>query len=207
MLIDQLAYSLGRRDEAPNIALAQRIADAGDKSVIKELFALTNHQPVGIQYDALKVLYEVGARKPELINGYYKDFLYLLQHADNRIQWGAMTALSVISKSRPSLLSTHIVEIVEAMDHGSVITRDHGIYILCNIGRIKVHHADCMELLLEQIEKSPVNQIPMYAEKTAEIITPPYLQRLLLIIHSREDGLAIPSKKKRLDKLVKKLGA
>jgi hypothetical protein len=206
-VIDQLAHSLGRRDEAPNILLAERIADQEDKIAIKELVALTKHKLIAIKYDAIKVLYEVGARKPELINRYCEVFLTMLAHKDNRIQWGGMTALSVISGSKPELLAHHIINIVDAMDQGSVITRDHGIYILSNLGKIKKHHANCMELLLEQVEKAPVNQMPMYAEKTAEIITPPYLRKLLQIIQSREDVLAIPSKKKRLDKLVKKLRA
>lgn len=205
-IIDQLAHSLGRRDEVPNILLAERIADQEDKIAIKELVDLTKHMSIAIKYDAIKVLYEVGARKPELINRYFEVFLTMLAHKDNRIQWGSMTALSVISGSKPELLADHIITIVDAMDQGSVITRDHGIYILSNLGKIKKHHANSMELLLEQVEKAPVNQMPMYAEKTAEILTPPYLQRLLHIIHSREDVLAIPTKKKRLDKLVRKLG-
>ncbi len=203
---DQLAHSLGRRDEAPNIALAEQIADVEDKIAIKELVALTEHMRMAIKYDAIKVLYEVGERKPELIQRHCDDFLQLLKHRDNRIQWGAMTALSVISASRPELLAEHIVEVVDAMDSGSVITRDHGIYILSNLAEIKKHHANCIELLLEQIEKSPVNQVPMYAEKTAAVISRLYVDRLIGILQSREDVLVIQSKKKRLDKLIKRLG-
>ena len=204
-MIDQLADSLGRRDEAPNIVLAEKIAQTLDKTAIKEIVSLTNHKRKAVVYDALKVLYEIGARKPALITGYFKDFLTFLTNKDNRIQWGAMTALSVISKDKPELLAKHIVEVVDAMDYGSVITRDHGIYILTDIGRINKHHANCMELLLEQIEKSPVNQVPMYAEKTAEIITPIYVDRLIEILQSREDVLSIESKRKRIDELIKKL--
>lgn len=204
-IVDQLAHSLGKRDEAPNIALALRIADQEDKIAIKALVALTEHKQMAIKYDAIKVLYEIGERKPELISKYYSHFLSLLKHKDNRVQWGGMTALSVISAAKPELLSDQIIEIVDAMDRGSVITRDHGIYILCNLARIKKHHSDCMELLLEQIEKSPVNQIPMYAEKTAEIITAPYLDRFIKVLQSREDVLSIPSKKKRVDKLIRSL--
>lgn len=204
-IIDLLAHSLGRRDETPNIALAQQIADQEDKIAIKELVALTDHKRMAIKYDAIKVLYEVGVCKPQLITGYNDQFLALLNHKDNRIQWGAMTALSIISGFEPELLADHIVPIVDAMDSGSVITRDHGIYILCHLAKVKRHHTDCMELLLEQIQKSPVNQMPMYAEKTAEVITPEYVDRLIEIVKSREDVLSIESKRKRIDKLIKKL--
>jgi hypothetical protein len=205
-IIDRLAHSLGRRDETPNIALARQIADLEDKIAINEIVTLTTHKRMAIKYDAIKVLYEVGVRKPQLITKYRDHFLALLNDKDNRIQWGAMTALSVISGFKPELLAEHIVAIVDAMDSGSVITRDHGIYILCDLAKVKRHHADCMELLLEQLQKSPVNQVPMYAEKTAGIITPEYLDRFIEILQSRTDVLSIESKRKRIDKLVKKLG-
>src|SRR5688500_20052284 len=89
------------------------------------------------------------------------------------------------------------------MDSGSVITRDHGIYILCQVSGIKKFHNDCMELLLEQIEKAPVNQVPMYAEKMAEVISSPYIKRLALGLRSRKDVLEIESKKKRIEKLLR----
>lgn len=82
-----------------------------------------------------------------------------------------MAALSALSNEYPDVIAGHLVEIIHAMDNGSVITRDHGIIILCNAANLKAHHDNCMELLLEQIEKAPVNQMPMYAEKTTEIIS------------------------------------
>jgi Mg2+/Co2+ transporter CorB len=62
-----------------------------------------------------------------------------------------------------------------------------------------------MELLLEQIEKAPVNQLPMYVEKTAEIISAPFAKKLLQILNSRTDVLAIPTKAKRIEKLARGL--
>ena len=99
----------------------------------------------------------------------------------------------------------HLAVIVQAMDAGSVITRDHGIYILTNVARLKAHHDDCMELLLDQIEHAPVNQVPMYAEKTASVMTTPYHKRFEKILRSRKDVLEIPSKKKRIEKVLKDL--
>lgn len=204
-VIDQLAHALGRRDEQPNIALAESIAHSEDKIAINTLVELLKHEKAPIRYDAIKVLYEVGERKPELILAYYATFLQALKDKDNPVKWGAMTALSVISKEKPALLTKYLTDILEAMDHGSVITRDHGIYILTDIARLKGHHDDCMLLLLEQLEKAPVNQLPMYAEKTASVISKPYIERLRKILLSREDVLEIFSKKKRIEKLLKTL--
>jgi hypothetical protein len=118
------------------------------------------------------------------------------------MKWGAMSALSAISKSDPGLLAKHIVHIVATMDAGTVITRDHGIYILAEVARLKKYHADSMELLLEQIEKAPVNQVPMYAEKTVEVISQPYVAKFISILKKRKDVMEIPSKAKRIEKVL-----
>jgi hypothetical protein len=204
-ILDQLAHSKGRRDEVPNIELAELICKRSDQAAIQELVSLLQHKTLAIGYDAIKVLYEIGSREPGLIKGYSSDFLKLLSHKDNRMNWGAMTALSTISKSHPEELSDHLTTIVDAMDRGSVITRDHGIYILAHVAGMTSQHANCMELLFEQIEKSPVNQMPLYAEKTADVISPLYIQRLVKQIQSRTDVMGIPSKQKRLNKLLKSL--
>ena len=201
---DQLANALGRKDEAPNIALAAKIAKASDKSGVKELIGLL-HKKAAIRHDAIKVLYEVGDLKPDLIIPFTKEFLALFNHSDNWMKWGAMSALYTISKVKPELIANHLSEVLDAMDSGSVITRDHGIYILCNVAQIKKQHNDCMELLLEQLEKAPVNQMPMYAEKTAEVISTSFIPKLEKILRSRKDVSEIPSKKKRIEKLLHKL--
>ena len=205
-VIEHLAHSLGSRDEVPNIALAEKICKANDHVATRELISLLHHKTGGIRNDAIKVLYEIGDRKPELITGYIENFLATLSHKDNRMRWGAMSALSAISSAKPEIIAEHLASIVDAMDTGTVITRDHGVYILANCSRLKKYHADCMELLLEQIEKAPVNQMPMYAEKTAEVISSPYIKRFEKIVKSRKDVLDIPSKQKRIEKLLKSLG-
>lgn len=201
-IVDQLAHSLGRRDEQPNIDLAMKIARSGDVASVKELIGLMSQKKTAWAHDAIKVLYETGERKPELITAYLQDFVKALQHKDNRMKWGAMCALSAISKASPGLLAKHLVTIVEAMDTGSVITRDHGIYILADLARVKKYHKDAVELLLEQMEKAPVNQFPMYAEKTAEVISKPFIPKLISILRKRTDVMEIPSKAKRIEKVM-----
>ena len=204
-IIDQLAHSLGKRDHEPNIALAERICNKSDQKAVAELIVLMNHKSTPIRHDAIKVLYEIGERKPQLIMDYHKDFLKLLDHKDNWMKWGAMTALSVISKTKPALIANHLSSILDAMDLGSVITRDHGIYVLCNVASLKKYNEACNELLLEQLQKAPVNQVPMYAEKTAEVISKENISRLEKILRSRHDVMEIPSKEKRIEKLLKSL--
>ena len=202
---EQLANALGRSDEGPNIALAEKISKTSNEKAVKELIMLIRDKKAAVRHDAIKVLYEIGDRKAGLIIPYKREFLELFHQTDNWMKWGAMSALFAISNSRPEMLAPHLTEVVDAMDSGSVITRDHGIYILCKVSTIKKYHDDCMELLLEQIEKAPVNQVPMYAEKMAEVISPPYARKLDKILNSRKDVMEIPSKQKRIEKLLKKL--
>lgn len=201
----QLANALGRNDEGPNIALAEKIARTSNKDAVKELVVLMNDKKTAIRHDAIKVIYETGERNPELIIPYKRDFLRLFNHSDNWMKWGAMSALYSIAKSKPELLAKNLTDIIDAMDSGSVITRDHGIYILCTVSNLKKHHDDCMQLLLEQVDKAPVNQVPMYAEKMAEVISAPYVKKLETVLSSRTDVTGIPSKQKRVEKLLKKL--
>jgi hypothetical protein len=203
----QLSNALGRNDEGPNIALAEKIARTSNKDAVRELVFLMNNKKTAIRHDAIKVIYETGERKPELINPYKKDFLQLLNHSDNWMQWGAMSALYAIAKFNPDLVAKNLPDIIDAMDSGSVITRDHGIYILCSVSTLKKHHNYCMELLLEQIEKAPVNQVPMYAEKMGEVISQPFIKKLEKVLLSRKDVREISSKQKRIDKLLKKLNS
>ena len=204
-IIDQLASSLGQRDEQPNIALAMKIAKSGNEEQLAELFTLLAGKKPALRNDAIKVIYEIGERKPEMISKHVRDFISLLEHKDNRMKWGAMSALSSICKTQPKLLVPFIVNVVTAMDEGSVITRDHGIYILSYIAALPKHHNDCMELLLEQLEKAPINQLPMYAEKTAEVVTTPFAKRMLATLKARTDVMEIPSKAKRIEKVIKQL--
>ena len=51
--------------------------------------------------DCIKVLYEIGYRNPALIAPYAKTFLGFLQSKNNRLVWGAMTALAYITELNP----------------------------------------------------------------------------------------------------------
>lgn len=61
-IIDQLASSLGRRDEVPNQELAEKIAAAKDKKAVKDLVDNLANKNKDIQSDCIKVLYEIGER-------------------------------------------------------------------------------------------------------------------------------------------------
>lgn len=99
-VLSKLATSLDRRDEVPNQELAAEIVRAGDKAAVEELAANLGSKNKGIRHDCIKVLYEIGYQKPDMIAAYLMDFVPLLESKDNRMQWGAMTALGLRSKGK-----------------------------------------------------------------------------------------------------------
>ena len=204
-VIHQIAHSLGRNDEEPNIRLAEKISQSANEADVREVVSLLEHKTSAVRSDGIKVMYEIAERNANLVLPYISTLIALLAHRDNRMKWGAMSALSAISNVKPAKLADHLAVIVDAMDNGSVITRDHGIYILTNVAKLKAHHEDCTELLLDQLQHAPLNQVPMYAEKIVSVLTKPYFKRVENILTSRKDVLAISSKKKRIDKLLKQL--
>ncbi len=84
----KLAFYLGRRDELPNIKLAQKISSAMDLEAIDELISLLSCKDKNIVSDSIKVLGEIGKLNPSLIIAHVKIFLGLLKDKNNRLHWG-----------------------------------------------------------------------------------------------------------------------
>ena len=100
-MLEKLAYSLGRNDEEPNIDLAKKLVKSKNKKGIKEIVNVLSNSKEQIANDCIKVLYEIGELEPKLISEYAGDFIQLLQSKNNRLVWGAMTALSKIVSHNP----------------------------------------------------------------------------------------------------------
>ena len=129
-ILNQLSTSLNRRDEVPNQELAKKIIQKNDTKSVKELIENLFNKNKDIQSDCIKVLYEIGARKPGLIEEYSNAFIDLLDHKNNRLQWGAMTAIDYITLENPKNIYASLSNIIDAANNGSVITKDHAVNIL-----------------------------------------------------------------------------
>jgi hypothetical protein len=200
-----LASSLGRRDEGPNVELAQRIAKTGDKNAVKELVENLSNKNADVQSDCIKVLYEIGGRKPELISGFVRQFLALLGSKNNRLVWGAMTALDSIALEEPAAIVDNLPRITEIADSGSVITRDHAVSILTKLASVRKYEAKAVPLLVEQLESCPGNQLPMYAEGLPPIVNDGNRGTFIKTLNSRLGGMEKESKRKRVEKVIKQL--
>ncbi|MBI1307510.1 MAG: hypothetical protein GC181_12990 [Bacteroidetes bacterium] len=205
-VLDQLAVSLGRRDEVPNIELAERISQNKDTASVKELISALKHKNKNIQADCIKVLYEVGDRSPDLIAPYLSEFLALLKSKNNRMQWGGMAALSAIVKSDSDGIYHNLTTILDAADNGTVITKDNAVNILIYLCGVSSYRSECMVLLMEQLKKSAVNQLPMYAERSLPVIDLKSKEEFISILNSRLSDLEKESSKKRLLKVLKVAG-
>lgn len=202
-IIEQLSSSLERKDEVPNIALAEKIVAQNNTSAIDLLIeTLANKK---LQNDCIKVLYEIGERQPELIRQYTPIFMEYLSHKNNRLQWGAMTALSTISKVEPATIFEHLPTILKAAQKGSVITRDQAVNILLHLSTLPTYQNDALQLLMEILMNCPVNQLPMYTEKTLSVITPKLKTSFLQLLQQRLPEIEKESKRKRIEKVMGKL--
>ena len=205
-VLPYLATSLNRRDEVPNQELARKIAAANDTKAIKELVDNLKNKDKGIQGDCIKALYEAGTLKPGLIAGYMKDFMALLDSKNNRLQWGAMHALYIMTNEDPKAVYKALPQLAAAADSGSVITRDNYVAILIKLGGIKQYTEEAFALLNEQLLGCPANQLPMYAENALPIINEENKATFLNTLRGRLDDFEKESKRKRVEKVLKKLG-
>jgi hypothetical protein len=169
-VIDKLASSLNRRDEVPNQELAKQIAEHKNKKAVEELIENLNNKSKHIQNDCIKVLYEIGEINPALIADYAANFIALLHHKNNRLQWGAITAINAITLEKPQQVNHALPKIIDAADKGSVITKDYAVNILIRLCSVKQYADEAFQLLIEQLSNSPANQLPMYAERAIPII-------------------------------------
>lgn len=203
-VIDKLSSSLNRRDELANQQLAAQIADKNDAKAIKELVDNLTNKNKAVQSDCLKVLYEIGERKPALIAAYAKDFILLLDNKNNRLQWGAMTAIDAITTESPEMIYKSLPKIIAASESGSVITKDHAVSILIKLCAIKKFKEEAFGLLIRELQNCPTNQLPMYAEKALPIINDENKNIFIGTLTLRLDEIEKETKRKRVEKVIKK---
>lgn len=204
-VLSKLASVQNIRNTQPNKDLAASLAASEDHTAIKELVQNISSKNRNIQSDCIKVLYEIGERNPSLISPYAKEFLALLDSKNNRMQWGAMIAIDIITALNPRLVYAALGKIIAVADKGSVITNDHAVGILIQLCSVKQYAGDAFALLFERLQKCPTNQLPMYAENALPVITAEYKKKFTGILASRLAEIDKEPKRKRVEKVIKKL--
>lgn len=204
-VLDKLSSSKNRRDEIPNQELAKEILASRDKKAIQELVENLSNKDKNIASDCIKVLYEIGEHDPTLIDSYAENFLSLLNSKNNRLAWGAMTALDCIATTKPKDIFNHIDQIIKTANEGSVITRDHAVSMLIKLSKDTEIAPKIFPLFFDQLQKSPPNQLPMYAENSYRIIPNSLRKEFVEILKNRLPDMEKESKKKRVEKVIKRI--
>jgi hypothetical protein len=163
--IDQIASALGRRDEVPNQELARSLAASGDAQGIAEIAAGLQSPDKGIRADCIKVLYEVGYLRPDLVSAYASIFLKLLASKNNRLVWGGMIALSTVASLAADVIYKRADDIIGVMERGSVITVDNGVKTLALVAAAKSRYAEQLyPYLLNHLKTCREKDVPQHAE-------------------------------------------
>lgn len=204
-VLEKIASALNRRDEVPNQELAEAIVLKKDRAAVKDLILALEHKSTAIQNDCIKVLYEIGERNEKMILPYLDTFIAVLKHKNNRLQWGSMHALDVLTPHAPAKIYAYLPQIMEAADLGSVITRDHAVGILIKLLQVDEYAKDAFDLYQEQLVKSPENQFPMYAERAAPFIPASSFEKFEHVLRGRLQGLSSQSRINRVKKILNRL--
>jgi hypothetical protein len=202
-VIEKLATTLQIRSDEPNQKLADEIIETKDGTAVQELVQNLFQKNKAIQSDCIKVLYEIGERgTPELIAPYWKEFLRLLSSKNNRLVWGAMIALDMIALLKPKELFEHIDLIRNTVNHGSVITMDHGVSIYAKLTSIAEFEDKALHFLWDALRTCPPKQFPQYLERSVIAINKKNLQLFTDLAEAWMPMLERDSQRKRVEKVI-----
>ena len=185
-VLNKLASSLDRSDETPNQELARELVETQNTAGTDELVQNLANPDRAVRFDCIKVLYEVGYTRPELVAAYVDDFLRLLSSPDNRLVWGGMLALSTVADLKAEELFRHIAEIENVMDRGSVITIDAGVVTLAKIAAVKEDYNQAVfPYLLNHLQTCRPKDVPQHAEKALLAVNVTNKERFTAVITAR----------------------
>jgi hypothetical protein len=206
-VLDRLAHRQNRRDEAPNQELAKELAETNNAAGIREIAENLFSRDKNTQSDCIKVLYEAGYIKPELIAGYAGEFFKLLKSNNNRLVWGAMLALSTIAEIRADDIYRNLETVLEIMEKGSVIAVDNAVKVLAGAAsRNDEYNRAIFPLLLDHLGRCRPKEVCQHAESAFQAVNQRNREVFIRVLKAREDSLT-SAQLARLGRLYRKLPA
>lgn len=189
-VLDRLACRQGRRDEIPNQELALQLIAAEDQQGIQVIAYNLWNKDKAVRADCIKVLYEIGYRKPELVASYWAEYLKLLKSRDNRMIWGAMITLATIAPLVAGSLYPHAPEIQAAMQRGSVITVDAGVQTLAALAASQPERRETLlPFLFNHLRTCRPKDVPQHSEKTLPAVDAGHKAEFIAILEKRLEDL------------------
>jgi len=204
-MIELLACKLGRNDEVPNIELAERLCATEDRDGIREIAKGLESKDNAVVNDCIKVLYEIGQRKPDLIADLADVFISGLSNKNNRLVWGCMTALACSTPINPNVVFDRLPEVIAAYKKGSIITIDNSISVFAWLCAASEDYQQAVfPLLLEHIANCRAKEIPQHSERMAVCIDSGNKDSFFRALDARYSELS-DAQKSRLNKLKRTL--
>lgn len=201
--LQKIAWFQGRRDEVPNQELAKELADNEDTAGIQEIAENLWHKEKNVRSDCLKVLYEIGYLRPDLLAHYVDNFLKLLKEKNNRLVWGAMIALGTIAALRPAEIGAKLDDLLATVENGSVITQVWGMRVLANVAAGAPQYSPrIFPFLLDQLKQCTPRDVPTHTESILPAITTENKDEVLAIIEMRRPEFTT-AHEKRMKKVLK----
>lgn len=202
-VLNRIASFQHRRDEIPNVLLGRELAETENRAGLDEIAAHLRDPDANVASDCLKVLYEAGYLRPDLIAPYVEDFLALLTQRNNRLVWGAMIALGVIAPLQAERLFVERQKIIETMANGSVITVDNGIRVLAGIASAaEEYNRELFPFLLQHLRTCREKEIAQHAERISLAVNEANRAAFVEVLSARLPGLTA-SQAARVRKLIR----
>jgi hypothetical protein len=204
-VIEKTSYALGRNDEEPNIALAEELYITKNAEGIKEIVHYLYDSNQLLANDCIKILYEIGERKPGLISEYVLDFIHILKSKNNRLVWGGMTALAKIASLKAKEIFEHIDTVFYAYENGSVITRDNSISVFAEVARADKKYSDIMfQKINSHLESCRSREVAQHAERAFVCVNKDNCKEFMSVLLKRHEDLN-DAQKKRVGRLIKRI--
>ena len=205
VVIKLLASKMGRNDEAPNIELAEKLCENNDIAGIKEIVDGFTGSEKAVANDCIKVLYEIGERKPELIADYANEFVSRLCSKNNRLAWGSMTALAKIVELSPKPIFDGMSMIVSAYENGSVITVDNSISVFSGLCKANDYYTkEVLPILINHLKECRPKDVSQHAERAAVCFDTNNADAFIEVLEKRLPDLAATGQA-RVKKLLSRL--
>ncbi len=206
-ILNRLASLQNRRDEVPNQELARDLAARKDAAGIHEIAENLWNKDRKIQSDCIKVLYEVGFLEPVLIADYAEDFVKLLRSKNNRLVWGAMTALVGAAKVDADIVFKNLEAIKKAKETGSVITIDNAISVLAYTAAAnQKYNKIIFPYLLQHLSSCRPKEVPQHSERIFPAVTSKNKDEFIKALEKRLEDLN-GSGLARVKKIIKQASA
>lgn len=164
-IIDELATSLGRRDEGPNFRVAESLADDPEPGALTELVETFATGTPPLASDAAAALQRLAELDPAQVAPHAAAIAGQLASSNNRLVWGAATILHGVAVARPGAVAPHVGALMRAVAAGSVITQDHGVGALAATGE-----RAALDFVFSHLRTCGWHYVPLRAERVAPFV-------------------------------------